>query len=272
MEKTVTPREADFTGYHSFRFPDDFDISWPDFYRQADARAAQVRRTVRNERHVLYGDHPFQLLNVFLPAAPAAAPLFLFAHGGGFREGHPDHYDSLAPAFVEAGAIFVTYGYRLRPEADMPEAVDDGAHAVAWAFRNAARLGGDPARIFIGGHSAGAMIAASLAVRDDWQAPLGLPPDVIRGAALISGRYDASVRRLPERMVIAFGPAEKNRRGADPSLLARSSRDFAAVIERAGGSVELVPVEGADHRDTARMLGEAGSPVFDAVERMIRPG
>lgn len=286
MEKTVTPREADYTSYHTYRFPEDFDINWPDFYREADAKAARVRQAVPNERHILYGRHPFQLLNIFIPPSATAAPIFLFAHGGGFREGHPDHYDSLAPAFIDNGAIFVTYGYRLRPEADVPEAVDDGAHAVAWVYQNAARHGGDPSRIFVGGHSAGAMISASLAVRDDWQAGLGLPQDVIRGAALISGGYDWSrmdiagsgsarldpsenLRRLPERFVIAFGPAEKNRHGSDPARLANSSRDFARQIEAAGGKVEVVPVEGADHRDTARMLGEKNSPVFEAVKRMI---
>lgn len=288
MERTVTPREADFTSYHSYRFPEEFDISWPDFYREADAQAAHVRETVRNDRHILYGSDAFQLLNIFLPSSPTDAPIFLFAHGGGFREGHPDHYDSLAPAFVENGAIFVTYGYRLRPQAGVPEAIDDGAHAVAWMFHHAEDYGGNPRRLFVGGHSAGAMISASLAVRDDWQAALGLPTDVIRGAALISGGYDwrrlnisgpetarldpsENLRRLPERFVIAFGPAEKNRHGSDPALLANSSRDFAQQIERAGGTVEVVPVEGADHHDTARMLGQKGSPVLEAVKRLIWP-
>jgi hypothetical protein len=133
------------------------------------------------------------------------------------------------------------------------------------------------------------MISASLAVRDDWQAALGLPKDVIRGAALISGGYDwrrlnisgsetarldpsQNLRRLPERFVIAFGPAEKNRHGSDPALLANSSRDFAQQIEHADGRVEVVSVEGADHPDTARMVGQKGSPVFEAVQRLIWTG
>jgi arylformamidase len=291
MAASPAAREADITGYHSYRFPDDFDVSWPDFYREADRRAARVRASLRNQRHVLYGTHPHQLVNLFLPAAgPSAAPVFVFAHGGGFREGHPDHYDSLAAPFAERGAIFASIGYRLRPEADIAEAVDDGAHAVAWIHRNLERYGGDRRRIFVGGHSAGAMIAASLSVRDDWQAPLGLPPDVIAGAALVSGSYDwarrpeivsnpsahrldpsRNLRRMPGRLVIAFGPAEANRRGADRSTLAGSSRRFAEQIVQGGGDVEVVSVEGADHRDTVRMLGEAQSPIFQAVERMIWP-
>jgi arylformamidase len=288
----IAPRTADITTYHSFRFPEDFDVSWPEFYREGDRRGADVRRRFVNRRHLLYGRHPFRLLNLFVPSTDVTdAPVFVFAHGGGFREGHPDHYDFLARPFLERGAIFVNIGYRLRPEADIPEAVEDGACALGWVHRHIGEYGGDRGRIFFGGHSAGAMIAASLCVRDDWQAAFGLPVDTIRGAALVSGLYDwargpdlasrseaarldpsRSLVRVPDRLVIAFGPAEANRRGADRTAMGRSSRDFAERIRGAGGAVDLVPVEGADHPDTVRMLGEPESPIFAAVARMIWPG
>lgn len=95
------------------------------------------------------------------PAAEEDAPLLLFLHGGGFVYGNLDTHD--APCRVlrrHAGINVLAVDYRLAPEHPFPAAVEDALAALKWAQKNAKRLGADPARIGIGGDSAGANLSA----------------------------------------------------------------------------------------------------------------
>jgi acetyl esterase/lipase len=140
-----------------------------------------------------YGADPYQSLAVFRAPAPNGT-LLAFMHGGGWTNGYKEWMAFMAPAFTAAGVSFATIGYRLAPAHVFPAGMDDVIAAVAMLYRNAAEFGYDPARIFLGGHSAGGHYAALLAVRRDWQAQAGLPKDVIRGCLPISGVYDFGVQ------------------------------------------------------------------------------
>jgi arylformamidase len=294
MSEHPTPREPDIASYHTVRFADQFEVDWAAFYQEADERSARIRDKYRHQSHVMYGRDPHQLLNVLLPEeTPDRAPVFVFAHGGGFREGHPDHYDFLAEPFLTKGAIHIGVGYRLLPEASMAEAVDDVAQAVRWIAENVTSMGGDAQRIHLGGHSAGAIITAVLAARNDWQRGLGLPLDVIKGAACISGAYDLEARaksfglelerareldpvrniqRAPAHIVVAYGLDEVKPKGTDLRSLARSSAELINAMRRADAHTDLIAVDGADHRDTVRLLGDLHSPIHQGVDGMIWPG
>lgn len=111
-------------------------------------------------RDVAYGAHPRQVLDVFAPRGASGAPVVLFAHGGAFIEGNkdrtPEIYANVGWYFARQGVVMINMEYRLAPEFKYPSGVVDVAAAVAWARANIVRFGGDPERIFLFGHSAGA--------------------------------------------------------------------------------------------------------------------
>ncbi len=159
-----------------------------------------------------YGTEPFRRLDIYMPATKQSAPVPVFVglHGGGFTWGYKEWMGLNAPAITAFPAIFVSIDYRLvapgaNPVAMMAGQLDDTAAAVAWVYANIARFGGDPERITIGGHSAGARLSALLAVRRDVQAAHGIEGK-IRACLPVSGSYD-------DRDPGIYG--EKSRAGAD---------------------------------------------------------
>ena len=139
--------------------------------------------------NIAFGDDPYQEVAVFKADNPNGTVL-AFMHGGGWVNGYKEWVAFMAPALNAAGITFVSIGYRLAPEHVWPAGVDDVTAALKWIHDNIASHGGDRARVFIGGHSAGGHYASWMAVRDDWQEAAGLPVDFIRGALPLSGVYD----------------------------------------------------------------------------------
>jgi len=284
------------THYQTCTHPENFLCDFAGFYREADRRTSELReRGVRHEWHVPYGDHPSQIADVFYPpGASAMSPVFVFLHGGGFSEGHPDHYGFLAGPFIERGVIFVSAGYRLAPEASLEDSIDDGGALLAWISSEADALGIDRTRVFTGGHSAGAIIWASLATSVDWQAQHRLPTDVIAGAVLISGVYDfqqrQQLRSLPPLtpddpllfleplramgpscapLLIAAGSPELNRVGWPDDLFEMNAHSLHAAAAAKGVPTELIILSDLDHRMTAEVLGDRAGLLFPAAQRLI---
>lgn len=137
-------------------------------------------------------------LDLHLPAhedaAAPARPVMIMVHGGGWARGDKANPGVVAPKaewFLERGWILVSTNYRLSPSVTSPAHAEDVAHAVAWVHANIAEHGGDPARIAIMGHSAGAHIAALTAVETDRLVAAGAPRDVLKAAILLDGAaYD----------------------------------------------------------------------------------
>jgi acetyl esterase len=141
-------------------------------------------------RNQPYGDDPRQVLDVYQPTTRTGAPVVIFIHGGAYVRGDKDAYGeaygNVATWFARQGMLGINATYRLAPAAKWPAAVDDVRAMVGWAKANAARLGGNPNRIILIGHSAGATHVASYAFDKSLQPPGG---PGIAGAVLISGRY-----------------------------------------------------------------------------------
>jgi len=144
---------------------------------------------------VAYGDDYWQKLDIYLPPGPSAdrgrgLPVFVCIHGGGWTHGYKEWMGFMAPPLVSLPAVFVSISYRLAPAVRYPAPLDDCLAALAWIHANIARHGGDPGRIVVGGHSAGAHLASLVALRRDLYGPHGLPADVVKACFPFSGVYD----------------------------------------------------------------------------------
>jgi arylformamidase len=227
---------------------------------------------------VPYGEDPYQRIALFVPNRPTGSVL-AFLHGGGWTNGYKEWLGFMAPAFTQAGILFASIGYRLAPAHVFPTAYHDCCDAVAWLARNVAAHGGDPRRLFVGGHSSGGHYAALMAVRQDWQAPRSLPADVLRGCLPISGVYDfgeksgLSMRPRflgPPGNEIAASPIRSIQGVPRPFLMTHGDKDFPHLVRqavemeqalrRAGGEVERLVLAGRDHFSASYAGGEADGP------------
>lgn len=140
---------------------------------------------------VKYGADYWQKIDIYLPQGRPSrpVPVFLCIHGGGWTHGYKEWMGFQAPPITGLPAVFVSVSYRLAPAVSFPAPLEDCLDALAWVHRNIAQHGGDPGRIFIGGHSAGAHLSALTTLRRDLHARRGLPGDVIKACFPFSGVY-----------------------------------------------------------------------------------
>jgi arylformamidase len=229
-----------------------------------------------------YGDGPYQSLAIFQPEH-ASGEVLVFFHGGGWTNGYKEWMVFMAPAFLAQGITFVSAGYRLAPQHRFPTALGDGADALAWVHRHIDEHGGDPARLFVGGHSAGGHYAALLAVTAGWRTARGLPARVLRGCLPVSGVYrfgpDSGMAVRPRflgpedggRAEAAASPMVQLQADAcPPFLLTHGSRDFphlmrqademATALQAAGVPVQREVLEGCDHFEASLACGDATRP------------
>ncbi len=229
------------------------------------------------EEH-FYGPDPYQGLLVFRPTAPNGRVL-IFWHGGGWRSGYKEWMGFMAPAFTDAGVIFVSPSYRLAPKHKFPVGIEDCADAVAWVAKHLSAPNRELLRIFLGGHSAGGHCAALLAVTRHWQQPRTLPSAVVKGFLPISGVYEFGENSgLLTRPVFLDHPSDE--RNASPLaqivsplpnfLIAYGTDDyphfiiqaqrFGAALRAAGGIAHEVAMEARNHYAASYAGGEVDGP------------
>jgi len=249
-----------------------------------------------------------QLLDVFAPANGSGHPVVVWIHGGGWMRGSKEEVGHKPTAFTEKGMVFVPINYRFVPHVTMHDIVRDAARAVGWVHANIAKHGGDPSRIFLMGHSAGAQLAALLCTDTRYLEAERVPRHVIRGCVPVDGdTYDvplqiatSTARRLslkqpPPRMGYAekFGNFADQRelsavnhvapnRGIAPFLLlhvadhtdttAQAYRLWAA-LEQAGIPATRFAADGTDHVKLDADIGLATDPttkaLFDFTEAIL---
>ena len=138
-----------------------------------------------------YGDQQRQILDVYTPLEGSEdAPLVVYFYGGGWRDGHKEEFEFVASSLTQAGFVVAIPDYQLYPDVVFPTYVEDGAAAVAWALENASRFGADRSRTYLMGHSAGAQIAALLAIDGRYLEGEGADSRNIVGLLGLSGPYD----------------------------------------------------------------------------------
>lgn len=135
-----------------------------------------------------YGQDARQRLDIFSPGS-GKQPIVVFFYGGSFAMGHKSQYAFVGAALAAHGYVTVIPDYRLYPQVRFPKFVTDGARAVAWMHQHAREFGGDPDRIVLMGHSAGAHIAALLSLNEEYLARAGVPRHSIVGLVGLSGPY-----------------------------------------------------------------------------------
>ncbi|MEQ1687181.1 MAG: alpha/beta hydrolase [Sphingopyxis sp.] len=234
---------------------------------------------------IAYGSADIQRVDVYAPergispvTQPANRPVIVFFHGGGWHSGGRDVYGFAGRAFAAEGFVTVVVGYRLGADGKFPIFMQDAAAAIRWTHANIARHGGDPTRIVLAGHSAGAHIALLSALDPHWLEDVGLgamtrPGGAIRGVIGLAGPADflpfetggsaeaamGHVRPLENTQPIHFArgdapPLMLAHGDADTTVRLRNSRNLAAAIHDAGGQAQLRVYPGADHAGTVKPL------------------
>lgn len=255
--------------------------------KEAEARMAEAQALTKATRdeysHQLgipYGSHHKQVLDLYLPSHPEGAPTLIFLHGGAFRVGEPGSVGYHGRPYLAAGAIFASMGYRLAPEVRFPDSCDDIEAGLEWLWANVADRGGDPDRIYLSGHSAGAMLAASVGLRPRHQAT----PDLVKGLVLISGMYDFT--NQPSDILNPDSPrhvaklTEAIERTPDHTVVVAGEQDFPPAVSGAhamlealkarGASAELFIEPGADHFRANQSFIVDGGAVFNSTKQMMK--
>lgn len=164
-----------------------------DYQAQFLEESERVRREVPCELDIAYGEDEAERLDVFRPAS-AGAPIQLFIHGGYWRGGRRLARAFPAESFCAAGALWIALGYPLAPRVSLDQIVKSVRDGIAWVWRNAEGLGGDPSRLYISGNSAGGHLTG-MAAATDWRGDYGIDAPVIAGACAISGLFDLEPMR-----------------------------------------------------------------------------
>lgn len=208
-------------------------------------------------------------LDVYAPAGAKDLPVVFWIHGGGWVVGDKDQVKLKPQMFMDRGFVFVSTNYRLLPEVDMATLTGDVAKAFRWVEDHIAEYGGDPKRVLVGGHSAGAQLAALLCTDERYLKREGIGFNVLIGCMPVDGdTYDipaiietAETRWRVHHMPPAkFGHREKF--GNDPA----KHRDFSAVyhVEKDKGIPPFLLLYVAGSPDTSAQAYRLGAVLKDA--------
>jgi arylformamidase len=208
------------------------------------------------ESDIRYGDLERQRLDVYAPAGAKNLPVVFWIHGGGWQAGDKSQVKEKPKAFVERGFVFVSTNYRLLPHVEMETIFKDVAKALGWVHKNIAARGGDPNRLFVMGHSAGAQLAALICVDERWLKAEGVPFSALKGCVPVDGdTYDipAMIDTAETRLRVHGEPMPKFghrlKFGNDPA----KHRDASAVthVAKGKGIPPFLILYVADHPDVS---------------------
>lgn len=222
---------------------------------------------------IAYGGLIRQKLDLYQPKhIHHKLPVVVFYYGGSWDSGNKADYKFVAEAFTSRGYITVVPDYRVYPDVLFPGFMQDSAHAALWVKQNIQKFGGDPNRVFLAGHSAGAHIAVMLGLNSEYLAQVGLQPNAFRGIIGLAGPYDflpLKSNRLKEifgdetqqwksqpiNFVDGKNPPMQLLVGLkDGTVWPRNTFNLAEKIQQAGGQVEIERFPEYGHIDMAAKL------------------
>lgn len=210
-----------------------------------------------------------QVLDIYSPTTATDLPVVFWIHGGGWVTGDKTDVHIKPRVFVERGFVFVSTNYRLLPDVQMEDIIRDVARSLGWVRTNIRQHGGDPSRIFVMGHSAGAQLAALLCIDDRYLKAEGVPLDVLKGCVPVDGdTYDlpaiimtAETRQALHKLPLPeFGHRVKF--GNDP----KKHIDFSAVthVAKDKGIPPFLVLHVAGHPDVTAQAQRLGAVLKSA--------
>ena len=273
-EQRNLPQEA---GYNlRLRHPD-----FEEYFAVWESESARIRDTLDCTLDARYGAGPNMTADLF-PAPAGDAPIQVFIHGGYWRGMDKDVHSFPAEGFIAAGGAVVSLNYALAPAVTLDTIVEQCRTAIEWIADNAARINGDPDRIFVSGHSAGGHLTATM-LCTDWAAR-GRPADLVKGGTPISGIFDmapimetsinddvrldaeSATRNSPIHNLPATGaPVIAVVGGAETDAFVAQNRAFAAAWQARGVEVTVMEMEGLHHYNVVIEMGRPGSALTQAV-------
>jgi acetyl esterase/lipase len=216
-------------------------------------------------RDIKYAEpaHERNVLDIYAPADAKKLPVVFWIHGGGWQAGDKTSVQLKPQTFVDRGFVFVSTNYQLLPHVEMGTIIRDVTKSLHWTHDHIAEYGGDPTRVLVMGHSAGAQLAALVCTDDRYLKTEGLSLEFIKGCVPVDGdTYDVPAiietaetrRRVHGQPQAKFGHREKF--GNDPE----KHRDFSAVTHIAKGKhiPPFLILHVADHPDNAAQAQRLG--------------
>jgi BD-FAE len=236
-------------------------------------------RVIRNIAYAAIGSaqEKERRLDLYLPRKIQHFPVFLFVHGALFQDEDRARYAFLGNCLAQAGIGVAIPDYRTAPGADYATRADDVAAAAAWTWRHIGDYGGDARRMDIGGYSAGAQLAALVALNSAYLKKQGLVPQIIHGVVGISGVYDLPRTQKPGP---AASPSTYINSNAPAFLIAYSQWDelghpaqarlFDAQLRKSFITSTLLFLPRENHFSEMTDIARPGDPLARAVVRFIR--
>lgn len=246
-----------------------------------EAGGQRVRAAFKGLYDIAYGPSAEEKLDVFVAAEPGG-PTMVFLHGGAWKNGAKEGSHWVAEAFVPRGVNVVVVNFALAPQVTLSEQVRQAAAAVQWAYDHARDYGGDPAQIYVAGHSSGGHLAGMMAVWP-WQ-----PPNLVKGVGAFSGMFDlapvrlswrnsyldlsdaeerelSAIRRIPAappKLTVGYGTGEL-------AEFQRQSRDFVKAWRAAGHACDELAFDGLNHFEVQEQFAVADGPLVAAMLKMM---
>jgi acetyl esterase/lipase len=221
--------------------------------------------------NIPYADpaHERNVLDIYTPESAKGLPVVFWIHGGGWQTGDKTDVQIKPKLFCESGFVFVSTNYRLLPQVEMDVLIRDVAKSLGWVHKNIEKHGGDPQRIFVMGHSAGAQLAALLCIDDRYLKAEGVPFEVLKGCVPVDGdTYDipaiivtAELRQTVHGQPLpTFGHRVKF--GNDP----KKHIDFSAVthVAKGKGIPPFLILHVAGHPDVTAQARRLGTVLSEA--------
>jgi arylformamidase len=263
-------------------------------------REGKSSRAAIGATEMAYGNDVLQKLD-FWRAKNANAPLLIFVHGGGWKRGDKGNATGQykAPHYLDQGYAFASINYRLVPDATVEQQAADVAASVAYLRSNAAKLGINPKRIVLMGHSAGAHLSALVGTDPQYLRNVGLDMSALSGVIPLDGAaYDVpaqmgeNARMMGDTYKQAFGTEAARQKALSPYFQAaspnapaflilhvergdgaRQSAALAEALRKNGTQVKLQGFEGKGlrgHMEINRKLGQADYPATPVVDAWLR--
>ncbi len=229
-------------------------------------------------------------LDLYLPPSAKGVPAIVWLHGGGITGGSKSDGGTarVARFFAGKGIAMAAINYRLSPQATYPAYLDDTAAAFAWVKTHATEYGIDPAKVFLGGHSAGAYLAAMVGIDDRWLKPYQLAPDAIAGLIPVSGQIMThftirAERGIKDQNVITAdeaAPINHLRKDTPPWLILFGDKDwpgrreellyFISMMKVVGNQkVQYQQIDDRTHGSIVGKMPEPGDPGAAAIIRFV---